>query len=378
MVAADRGAAHAVGGGGAADQDAGEAVDAGVEFDGDAGFTHFVALLQAVAVGIDPDAVADAGGVGGDGHEAGIEAEAVVAGDEGDRGGQAGAVGVAVAAVVALVLAGEGVAARLDEMDAVAARGQVVEEVVAGVAAAVVGGGGGGDGAARTVEQVDGDAVEAAGAVVLLAVAVAVDPDVVAEAGGLVEACVDAGVVLAGRQGVAAGVAGAAVGVAVEQVVAADVGAAEQGAVAGDEADDVVARHEVVEVVAADRGAAHAVGGGGAADQDAGEAVDAGVEFDGDAGFTHFVALLQAVAVGVDPDAVADAGTWHCRFVIAKIDTEVTATRSKQCRSRATGGSVTIHFRVATLQCRAGNITFQRSAGVKVTGGNGDLIGAWN
>ena len=263
-------------------------------------------------------------------------------------------------------------------MDAVAAGNQVGEEVVAGVAADVVGGGGGLDDNACAVEQVDGDAVVAAGAVVLLAVAVAVEPDVVAEAGALVEAGVDAGVVLARHDAVAAGQAGGVVGVAVEQVVAADVGAAEQGAVAGDEFDDVVARHEVVEVVAADRDEARAVGGGGAAHQGAGEAVDAGVEFDGDAGLAHFVAVSQAVAVGINPDAVADAGAWRCRFVIAKIDTEVTATRSKQCRSRATGGSVTIQFWVATLQCRAGNITFQRSASIKVTGGNGDLIGTWN
>ncbi len=180
--------------------------------------------MQAVAVAVGPDAVADAGEF----DQAGIEAEVVVAGDQGDGGGQAGAVGVAVAGVGALVLLGEDVAGGLDEFDAVAAGDQVAEEVVAGVAAAVVGGGGGANDGAAGVAQVDGDAVEAGGYFVLLAVVVAVDPDVVAEAGGLVHAGVDAGVGLAGDHGVAAGQAAGAVGVAVEQVVAADVGAAEQ------------------------------------------------------------------------------------------------------------------------------------------------------
>ncbi len=167
------GVAHAV------DEAVGTAADQG---DGQAGRASLTCVLLAVGVGIQPNPVAQAGQL----HEARVPAQVVFAGHQGGGDGQAVAVRVAVAAVRAHVLLGEGVAGRFDELDAVVAGGEAAEQVMPGVAEAVGGGDGAGHVGAVAVVQFDGHAVQAAqGAVILLAVVVAVHPDVVAQAGGL-------------------------------------------------------------------------------------------------------------------------------------------------------------------------------------------------
>jgi len=96
------------------------------------------------------------------------------------------------------------------------------------VVEAVRAGEGGGDGVADAVDQAVGAAADqgdrgaddAGGAVVLLAVAIRVDPETVAQAGELDQTGVPGEVVLAGHQGGDDGQAGGWVGVAVDAVTA--------------------------------------------------------------------------------------------------------------------------------------------------------------
>ena len=159
--------------------------------------------------------------------------------------------------------------------------GEAAEGVVA-----VAAGGRGGDDVAGGVEQLDGGAVDAGLAGILDAVAVAVEPDAVAD--GTVEpvAEVDVGAVLAGGEG-EAGLVGR--GDAVEVV-----GLGDSGGKPGD-ADGVAAGAEVVEGVVAVAGGRGGGDDAGAVEQLDRDAVDAGL-----------AGVLGAVAVGVEPDPVAD------------------------------------------------------------------------
>ena len=121
----------------------------------------------------------------------------------------------------------------------------------------------------------------------------------VAIVGEETEACVHVAAGFAGEHGEAGGEASGGVGIAVERAIAACSAGGEGVDGVGDEADAVVAGADVGELVAA-------VGAGG-------DGFDEGVvgeaaEFDGEASDTGFACVLEAVLVGVSPDAVADGG----------------------------------------------------------------------
>ncbi len=168
-----------------------QAVGAG-QGQGDAGNAGLAAVLDAVVVAVGPDEVTDGDRL----DEAGVDGVVGLARGQGVAAGDAGAVGIGVGrvggeGVAADILGGQDVAAAAGggEVDVIGAGGQVGE---------VVGAGGiGGDGGDRVAVQVhsrlagdavvqgDGDPGQAGLAGVLLAVAVAVLPDQVADGGGL-------------------------------------------------------------------------------------------------------------------------------------------------------------------------------------------------
>ena len=279
---------------------------------GGAGFS--AVILVTVAVLIVPDAVAEAVGGGVAGADAHVQGHVGPAGGDGAGagGGPGGGVGVGVDAVVsALVLEGDFVPGREGtqvEADEVVAGGQAGKEV--GALVVGVGGGQGGVGAAGLAVGVElhahaGDAGLFGG--VLDAVAVRVVPDAVADGhgGAADDAHVQGEVLGAGAEGAGGrGLAGGGIGVGVD-VVGAGVlgGGGEPGREGGQiEADEVVARGQVIEQVAA-------VGGGGGNGQGRGGAVGVGgaVQGDTDALDTGFAGALQTVGVQVVPDEVADA-----------------------------------------------------------------------
>ena len=228
--------------------------------------------MLAVAVGVEPHAVAQFGGA----VEAGVDARIVLAGGEDDSAGLAGGVDVAVERVVALVRGGDEVAGRRHDGDRVGARGDG-EAVVAGSV-----GGGGGHRGAVLVLQLHGDASNAGFTGVLHAVGVGVFPDAIAEGGRALVNEVVAGARLALGEGHADLVGVAAVGVA--HVGVARLVGLFDGVAAG--------RHVVEDVVAV------GVGGGG------GDRVALGVlQHDGGA-FDRGVA--RAVVVQVFTDGAAD------------------------------------------------------------------------
>ena len=134
------------------------------------------------------------------------------------------------------------------------------------------------------------------------AVVVGVKEHLVADGGQRHDARIHADVVLAGGEVVAAGKAVQA-RVGVEQVVGADVGGGQHGAVGGHELHDVVTRDEPGEAVVA-VGIGLLVG----AHLHARGVVHAGEQAHRDALHTGFAAVLQAVVVGVQENPVADGG----------------------------------------------------------------------
>ena len=197
------------------------------------------------------------------------------------------------------------IAGGFDEFNLVVTRDQIGEQVPARVAVAgVVASGGSGDKRAVTFVQVDRDAVQAGVAVVLLAVVVAVYPDVVAQAGFLIQAGVDRVDGVARVDRVAGGDAGA-VGVRVgAEGFCGDVLCAVDVAVRGDKPDVVGARQQVGEAVVA-----VAVRAGGLQQLVA----DAVIQFDRDVADAGFAGVLDAVGVLVFPDPVAQslAAIWR-------------------------------------------------------------------
>src|SRR5207253_1129670 len=157
--------------------------------------------------------------------------------------------------------------------------------------------GGGGDDVVGGVEHLDGDAVEAALAGILDAVAVAVEPHPVTHGGGALVAEVDVGPGVAGgeRQG-------------------GDVRRGDAVEVEGRSRprgrrhpDRIRAGRQ-----AAERVVAVAAGDGG------GDDVVGGVEqLDGDAVEAALAGVLEAVAVGVDPYPVADGSRGGVRSLVA-------------------------------------------------------------
>ncbi len=208
-------------------------------------------VLDAVGVEVVPDEVAEGGGL----IEPCVDGHIGIAGGQGVLGGDAGGgIGVRVGGVTTHILGAEGIAAGIDEFDAVGAWGKAREEVgTAGVC-----GGGGEDGGSGGTEQVDGDACDAGCAIILDAVGVEVIPDEVAEGGELIEPCVDGHIGIAGGQGVLGGDAGGGIGVRVGGVTTHILGA--EGIAAGiDEFDAVGAWGKAREEV----GTAGVCGGGG-------------------------------------------------------------------------------------------------------------------
>ena len=225
-------------------------------------------------------------------HQAGVHCQVAVAGLQHVLAGLAGGrVGVAVGRISACVFRRQLVTRRRDELHRVRARRQAGEQVIAaGV------GGLGGHHVAAGVQQVDGDAGHIGLARVLLAVAVGVQPDAVAQSGLAVQPGVHRVVHLAGGQRVAAGLAGA-VDVAVGGVVAARVLRRHEVAARGGDGHRVGAGGHVKAVTAG------GVGGGG------GDRIARRItQRDGDTADAGLTRVLHAVGVFVFPHKVADVG----------------------------------------------------------------------
>ncbi len=135
----------------------------------------------------------------------------------------------------------------------------------------------------------------------MLAVAVGVVPDAIAELGKLVESGVNVGVVLAGGQGDRGALTGG-VDVAVGRGVSALVLATDDVARRGDDGNAVGARGNGEAVVA--------VGVRGHGLHDRARAV---LELYRDTGQTQFACVLHAVGVGVQPYAVTQGGVRNFR-----------------------------------------------------------------
>ena len=121
----------------------------------------------------------------------------------------------------------------------------------------------------------------------------------VAVVGEETEACIHVAAGFTGEHGEAGGEAGGGVGIAIERAIAACCAGGEGVDGIGDEADAVVAGADVGELVTA-----IGAGGDGFDEGIVGEAA----EFDGEASDAGFTCVLEAVLVGVSPDAVADGG----------------------------------------------------------------------
>ena len=308
-----------------------------------------VALLDAVAVGVEPHAVADGAGL----VDAGIHVGNVLAGGNGDRAEVAAGVGVAVERIAtANVLLGDGIAVRQFHGHAVGTRFH--HELVIAVAV----GGGGLDHFTGAVAQFHGHARLAAFAAVLDAVAILVEPHAVTDGGSCHYAGIDAVVDFAGDQREAVRQAAGA-GVGIELVVAAGMGGGkahafgQRGLV---ELHAVGARLEVGELVVA-------VGVGPDRRTDL---LAIGVEQGHlDVANAGFAAVLQAVAVLVEPHAVAHAGS----FIQAGIDGVI--------------GFAVGHGDLAAL-AGAADIAVERGIAARVGGGeyialgrgDGDRVGA--
>ena len=262
-----------------------------------AGHAGFAGVLLAVPVEVVPHRVAERGGL----EEAGVHVQEGVAGLQHQERPAAGPrIRVAVGPVAAAgVGPGEVIAGGRHEFDRIRAGRQILEEVVAvGI------GDRGPDELACTVVQVDGDIGEAGFAGFLDAVPVLVEPHGVAEARGLVETGVDAGVVLAIVEVNHRAPAGVRVDVAVEGF-AGLVGSADGEAVGNHDLDDVVTGLEVVEEVVA-------IGVGDRLGQGVAIRVK---EVDPHPGDTRFRfaggggGILRAIGVAVVPHPVAERGS---------------------------------------------------------------------
>ncbi|OEZ98985.1 hypothetical protein DUGA2_55280 [Duganella sp. HH101] len=315
------------------------------QIDLDADDARFARILHAIAVLVFPHAVAH-GGLRH--HDACVEV--VVDGARTQRDLLRHTVGAGVGigrAVAAGVGGGELVAVAdggLVELDAVSARLEVVEQVVA----AVVGGRGRHCGAGG-VQQRDLDAGAAGFVGVLHAVAVAVDPDGVAQFCQLDQAGVDAVVGLAGRQrdgGAGAGGVDVAVGGAIAAQALAGRGVAGRR---GD-GDRVGPRIDGEAVLAA-------VVGDGAVDHVA----QAILQIDLDAVDAGFARILHAVGVAVFPHAVAERGLLHHQ---AGAQRQVVARGQRDLRGLA-GAGVGVGTGAARAALRGGGeVVAGRQAGL--------------
>nr|GEU28183.1 hypothetical protein [Tanacetum cinerariifolium] len=324
------------------------------QLDGDAARAAFVALLDAVAIGVVPDAVADGTGL----HQAGVHVGDVLAGRHSDLAQVAAGIGIAVDGVVAAhVLRGGHVAARQFHGHAVSAG--LHRKLVVAVAV----GGGGLDHLAGAVDQLHGHAGLAGFAAVLDAVAVLVEPHAVADGGGGQQAGVHRLVHFAGGHGKAVRQAGGA-GVGVDGVVArvASMGRGEGHAFRQRrlvELDAVGARFQVGKLV---------VAAGIGIDRRA-HGLAVGVQQrDLDVAHARFAAVLQAVAVLVQPYAVAHGGG----LVQAGVDGVVDFAGSHRDLAALAGSiDVAVERGVAARVGGGDDITFRRGDSHRVGAGVG-------
>ncbi len=250
----------------------------------------FLSILDTVVVLILPDIVAD----GGELDKAGIKAEVVFPRREAEcRGAIGNGIRIAVDGIITTgVGSGEDGAVGQSETNGIAASNQLCEEIVAGGVSGI----GGHCSALRIIES-DDDAGHAGLAGILETVLIEVVPDQIAGAGGLEDARIRGADVVAAGEGESTGAAGDTVGIAVRGIIAG-IGRAEDKACGQQEADLIGSGQKVVEEI-------EAVGlGAGAANKSIGTIVDQ----HGDTGDAGLAGILDAVAVDIDPDAVADRG----------------------------------------------------------------------
>ena len=267
---------------------------------GDAGFADF---LDAVGIEVFPHRVAEGGGA----VETRIEVCAALAGGKGDGCCLAVGINIGIHGVVAaLVLGGEQVAVGFDHLHAVGAGAQVLEAV-----GAVATGGGGHRNAVLTdpgaidIGEKHLDPANAGFGAVLETVGVAVFPNEVADVHRSENPSIQGVIGLSSTQSDHAGQA-AAIRIGIDAVVAARIGAGEYGA-GGlvTEEHAVFAGGEVGEAVdpvgSGGGGAAGVVAGGGkqaigtAALERHREACEAGGAI-----------ILEAIAIGIDPETIAN------------------------------------------------------------------------
>jgi hypothetical protein len=283
-------------------------------------------LETAVVVTVEPDLVAERERSGRR-EQAGVERAVVLARRQDDQLGDASEHrGVGIDARVGPGMPGgeAGRRGRLHELHEVMhSRDQAVEPVIAGTAVDVVGGDRGrhqgiagprvGDAVAVVRPELDGHAVDAVRRrFVLQPVAVAVEPDIVAEGGelGRDQAEIDVGIVLVGGQRHHRRAAGRRVG---DRALARapQVGGGEDEGGRRRDADEIAAGREAGEAVPAGC-AAGTVGGDGRGDRDVvrgprhpvGAGREQAHEEAVEAGRT---VVLDPVVVGVDPHEVAEA-----------------------------------------------------------------------
>ena len=226
------------------------------------------------------------------GDDARVPAQVGLAGLQVGGDGEAVGVGVRIGGVVALVLRRERVACRSLEGHRVATRGQPVEQVVAiGIGALAR------DDVAIGIEQIDRDAGNTGLVGVLRAVAILVEPDLVADRGFTVQASIERDVALTGTDGDVVGHAVGRIDIRIGRVVTAGVLGGQH--IAGRRLDGhrVGARCNVEAVEAV------AVGGGGV--EHVAERV---LEQHGDTGNARLTCILHAVGVAVLPHPVTDMG----------------------------------------------------------------------
>ena len=226
------------------------------------------------------------------GDDARVPAQVGLAGLQVGGDGEAVGVGVRIGGVVALILRRERVACRSLEGHRVATRGQPVEQVVAiGIGALAR------DDVAIGIEQIDRDAGNTGLVGVLRAVAILVEPDLVADRGFTVQASIERDVALTGTDGDVVGHAVGRIDIRIGRVVTAGVLGGQH--IAGRRLDGhrVGARCNVEAVEAV------AVGGGGV--EHVAERV---LEQHGDTGNARLTCILHAVGVAVLPHPVTDMG----------------------------------------------------------------------
>ena len=323
-----------------------------VQIDFHATHTRFACILRAVAVGVKPHAVANAGGF----IQAGIEVLVVLAGGNGHQGALTRGVDVAVERIVATrILDRAQIAWRRDDGDGIGA-GIDAEIVIAGGIRD-----GRADHAAGCIFQLHRDAADARFARILHAVQVGVMPDAVAQRGRQGhDARIQAMVAVAGSEQHLRRLAVDGAGVGIALLIAALV-LARQG-ITGRQAglvelDAVGARLQIREQIIAIR----------IRDKRAADGVARRIEQSHfDAGHARFTRILHAVFVGIEPHAVAQLGG----AVQARVQARIGLARRQGDGRHVTGRiDIAILGRVATLVGRCRRVAIRRHDGDGIRAG---------